>query len=390
LGLSDIITELGLDTTTTLALVIIGGAILITIILLMSYFNVLVMIASFSYPNARLKAMGNPYIRKKKLLELIELSGAQEAAMEISKEGYDLPPNIEKAGTEKAEQQLEIAQVAFLQKVIASNPQSIRPFLEAFLVKYDAMQIKKAIRARQSGLTNEDLKMKLIPVKEITPELIDDILDTTTVDDVCNAVKSTKFGDSLIKAQSEHKGDIVVLDLTLDKFFSSELRKSIIRVDSSVSETITLFVGKYADITNIKHIIRSKQQGLDPTTTESFLVEGGRILAPWKLKQMIEVKGLQELVTELEGTPYLDTLRDAMQEFSETKSIYSFEVALDRLLLKTASEIASSALIAAGPTIKFLVGKEFEVRNLKAVLRGTYEGLPSDRILPMLIMEEGS
>jgi V/A-type H+-transporting ATPase subunit C len=83
-------------------------------------------------------------------------------------------------------------------------------------------------------------------------------------------------------------------------------------------------------------------------------------------------------------------MRDAMQDYSETKSIYSLEVALDRLLLKTASEIASSALIAAGPTIKFLMGKEFEMRNLKAVLRGMYEGLPSDRILPMLITEEGS
>jgi vacuolar-type H+-ATPase subunit C/Vma6 len=270
LGISDIITELGLDTTSTLALIIIGGAVLITIILLMSYFNVLVMIASFSYPNARLKAMGNPYIRKRKLLDLIELSGAQEAAMEISKEGYNLPQNIEKVGTEEAEQKLEIAQVEFLQKVMASNPQSIRPFLEAFLIKYDALQIKKAIRARQSGTSNDDLKKKLIPVKEITQEIIDDILDTSTVDDVCNSVKSTRFGDSLLKAQAEHKGDIVVLDLTLDKFFSSELRKSIIRVDTSVSETITLYVGKYADITNIKHIIRSKQQRLDPQTAESF------------------------------------------------------------------------------------------------------------------------
>jgi V/A-type H+-transporting ATPase subunit C len=105
---------------------------------------------------------------------------------------------------------------------------------------------------------------------------------------------------------------------------------------------------------------------------------------------MIEVKGLSELITELEGTPYLETLREAMQNYSETKSIYSLEVALDRLLLKTASEIASSAMIFSGPTIKYLVAKEFEVRNLKAVLRGMYEGLPSESIMPMLIWEEGS
>jgi len=91
LGLMDIIEELALNETMTLALIVIGVAVLITIILLMSYFNILVTIASFSYPNARLRAMGNPYIRRQKLLELMEMSSPNEVAQEISKEGYKLP-----------------------------------------------------------------------------------------------------------------------------------------------------------------------------------------------------------------------------------------------------------------------------------------------------------
>jgi V/A-type H+-transporting ATPase subunit C len=86
----------------------------------------------------------------------------------------------------------------------------------------------------------------------------------------------------------------------------------------------------------------------------------------------------------------MDKLRDALQEYSEKKSIYSLEVAMDRMLLNSASGIASSALIAAGPTIKFIVAKEFEVRNLKAVLRGMYEGMSTESIMPLLILEEGS
>jgi V/A-type H+-transporting ATPase subunit C len=384
----DIIEELGLSDTMALALVVIGAAVLITIILLMSYFNILVTIASFSYPNARLRAMGNPFVRKEKLVELMELSSAGEAALEISKEGYKLPPNIEKVGMEEVERQLELAQVEFLKKVLASDPQSIRPFMEAFLIKYDAAQVKKALRARKNAMPNEELKKKLIPVKEINEEIIENILDASTIDEVCNAVRTTKFGDTLIKVASEHKGDIVALDLALDQFFSKELRLAITRVDTPVRETVTLFVGRYADITNIKHIIRSKQQGLDVALTERFLVEGGRNLAPWKLRSMIEVKGVPELVTELEGTPYLEIMREAMTNYTETKSIYALEAAFDKLLLQIAQEISSSALIAAGPTIKFIIAKEFEIRNLKALLRGLYENLPSEKIMPMLIMEE--
>ncbi len=390
MGLMEIIDDLATNNIVAFALLIIGAAVLITIILLMSYFNILVTIASFSYPNARIRAMGNPYITKRKLTELLEMSGAQEAAGEISKEGYKLPPNIEKVGLEEAESRLELAQVEFLKKVLAADPQSIRPLLEAYLVKYDALQVKKALRAKKNGIPIEDLKKKLVPVKEINSEVLENIIEAGSVEDVVSAVKSTRFGETLTKTQSEFKDDVVALDLALDKFFSKELRLAITRVDTSVKETITLFVGKYADITNIKHIIRSKQQGLDLATTERFLVEGGRNLAPWKLRQMIEAKGIAEIVSELEGTPYLEIAKNAMQDYAETKSIYSFEVAFDKLLLNTVSGISSSALIAAGPTIKFIVAKEFEIRNLKAVLRGLYEGIPTESVMPMLIWEERS
>ncbi len=388
MGIMDIIEELGLNDTITLAIVVIGAAVLITIILLMSYFNILVTIASFSYPNARLRAMGNPYVKKQKLMELMEMSSSGEVSIEISKEGYHLPPNIEKVGMDEVERQLELAQLEFLKKVLASDPQSIRPFLEAFLIKYDAAQVKKALRAKKNGISNEELRKKLIPVKEIDEKIIESLLDANTIDEVCNAIRTTKFGDALIKAASEHKDDIVALDLVLDGFFSKELRLAITRVDTPVRETVTLFVGKHADITNIKHIIRSKQQGLDVTLTERFLIEGGRNLASWKLRSMIEVKGIQEIVTELEGTPYIEKMREAMIDYTETKSIYAIEAALDKLLLQEAQEISSSALIAAGPTIKFIVAKEFEIRNLKAVLRGLHENLPSEKIMPMLIMED--
>ncbi|UCE37197.1 MAG: V-type ATPase subunit [Thermoplasmata archaeon] len=389
MGLMEIIEELVLKDTLAFALLVIGVAVLITIILLMSYFNILITIASFSYPNARLRAMGNPFVTKKRLTELLELSSSQEAALEISKEGYKLPPNIEKVGLDEAERLIELTHVEFLKKVLASDPQSLRPFLEAYLIKYDAMQVKKALRAKKNGMSFEDLKMRLVPVKEIDEEIIENMLEAGSVDEVISAVKSTRFGDTLSKTAGEYKDDIVALDLALDQFFSKELRLSITRVDTSVSETVTLFIGKHADITNLKHIIRSKQQGLDPQTTERFLVEGGRILALWKLRQLIEVKGIPEMITELEGTPYLEIMRNAMQDYNVSRSIYSFEMALDKLLLTEAQEISSSALIAAGPTIKFIVAKEFEVRNIKAVLRGMHEGLSPERIMPMLIMEEG-
>ncbi len=237
-------------------------------------------------------------------------------------------------------------------------------------------------------MSAEELKKRLIPVKAVDQEIVDALVETTSVDEVCNAVKATRFGEILLKTASEHRGDIVALDLALDKFFFRQLKLAITRVDTSVRETVTTFVGKYIDITNIKHIIRAKQQGLDASTTEEFLVPGGRNLADWKLSQMVETKGISELVTELEGTPYIEPMREAMQKYQEERSLFIFESTFDHMLLSAARELESSALIVAGPTIKFIIAKEYEVRNLKAVLRGMYEHMAAEDILPLLITED--
>ncbi|MFW5898683.1 MAG: V-type ATPase subunit [Candidatus Saliniplasma sp.] len=47
----------------------------------------------------------------------------------------------------------------------------------------------------------------------------------------------------------------------------------------------------------------------------------------------------------------------------------------------------SQYILNVGPILKYLVGKEYELRNLKALVRGVKEGVDSNRIKRMLILE---
>jgi vacuolar-type H+-ATPase subunit C/Vma6 len=40
-----------------------------------------------------------------------------------------------------------------------------------------------------------------------------------------------------------------------------------------------------------------------------------------------------------------------------------------------------------GPGIRFAVSKEYEVRNLKVVAKGIAEGVPSDQIKELMVVE---
>jgi len=102
---------------------------------------------------------------------------------------------------------------------------------------------------------------------------------------------------------------------------------------------------------------------------------------------MCEVNDLTELFNELEGTPYITPIRDAMSDYEKTRSISALEIAMDRFLLARIVDISIQYTITAGPMIRYIVSKEYETRNLKTVLRGLSEEMPDKKIAPLLITE---
>ncbi|HDM67099.1 MAG TPA: V-type ATP synthase subunit C, partial [Thermoplasmatales archaeon] len=53
-----------------------------------------------------------------------------------------------------------------------------------------------------------------------------------------------------------------------------------------------------------------------------------------------------------------------------------------------ARDISTSNYTTIGPTIRFLVSKEIEIRNLRIIAKGIGEQLPLENIKPLLIVEE--
>jgi vacuolar-type H+-ATPase subunit C/Vma6 len=58
--------------------------------------------------------------------------------------------------------------------------------------------------------------------------------------------------------------------------------------------------------------------------------------------------------------------------------------------LKFAKDISLQNYVNIGPTIRFLISKEFEIRNLKIISKGIEEKIHSDIIKNYLVTEIGS
>jgi V/A-type H+-transporting ATPase subunit C len=143
------------------------------------------------------------------------------------------------------------------------------------------------------------------------------------------------------------------------------------------------------DLVNIKNVLRAKQFGYDPESCKKLFIGEGREIASWKYDEISEVDSVSQVISGLEGTSYFDALKNSIETYNKDKSVQILETSLDSLFLKLVGDISTQNYVTIGPTIRFLVSKEFEIRNLKIIAKGISESLSPDNIKGFLVTEAG-
>lgn len=372
--LESLIDTLGLP---TFVLIVVGTSLLIVVILLMSYFKVLLSITNFTFPNAKIRARGNPFIKRDVLRSVVESTNVNEIFSRLREENYELPKE-ETGDLPTIETKLEQNMIGSLKKAYMAAPTNFKPFVNAWLFKYDVKMVKRAMKSIFRG--KEESEKRLIPVKIIDEEKVEEMRSSRNVQELMSALKDTKFQEPL-KGKEKVK-DFFEIDTELDKFLFEEIKSAANQVEGEERSTVRYFFGKYTDILNLEMIFRGLREEIEEERLKDALLPPGRELEDWKLNNMIEASDLDEALIELEGTSYAD-LREAKSALSHFK----LEKKLDEKLLQVVSEIHSQEILTVGPMLKFLIAKEVELRNLKILVRGVKDGLDPEKMKELMIME---
>ena len=355
---------------------ILGVAVIIMLITFMSYYRTIVSIARFAYPVARTRAIGNPFIKKEKLFELATAKTVSEAISMIEKEGY----HVDEKNVENSLNEYSINNMKKLAGVVPENSKAV---FDAFLTKIEIEQIKKLIRMKYSNAGKEDIMKKILPVKKLDTALISELSDAKDVENLVSMLKETSFNDAFKTDVYE----LLILERSLDKYAYEKLRNAYLRIDTGIQVPVSVFAGRTADIINIKILLRARKMGYTTEETEKFLLGKGREIAEWKLHEIVSAASVSDIVSELEGTSYAKFLKEKLPE-AEKAGIYVLENALDRYFLKIVSMLSSEHSLTIGPLLMFVVAKEYEIRNINAVIKGISEGLSSEKMESLLVYEE--
>ncbi len=376
----------GLPSNLFIILMVLAG-IAIFMVVIIYLIHYLMENAPFAYVNARVRSMESRLLDEHKMNELIEAAGMSEfmGFLEDTEYGnYLSEASNDALSIEKALN----THLAYIYKTLSNiSPDKAKKVLVLFEKKFDVQNIKTLLRAKYVGLSAEETFKYIIPLGTIPESRLRELCEAKTVEEVLNGLEGTEYSEVLSNESStyEHTGKLTSFELALDKYILEKLWNSV-GIEGTTEDIFKEFVGTMIDVENLKVILRAKYDNLSSEDTLKYILDVGYEIAPWKLKELAEAESVEGVISALEEIIYGSILSEHIEEYEDTKSIYVFEKALDNYLAKVGRRISHRQPFGIGPIIGLITSKEQEIKNLKIIIKGKMEGIPSNQIRELLRM----
>lgn len=358
--------------TWVLIIVILAGAIAVIYRPFSTY-------VKFVYPNAKYEAIGNPYITEKELNKLVESKN-----IESLKETLNTNKDYKLTGENiyALHKSLDDNLIKTIEQMKKDNSKKMKYFFDTYLEKLDLYLIKNVVKNR---LKNIDVDKKIVEnaFLQRTKNALQELIDADR-NKILEVLRNYGLPEDIKTLLEEKEVDFLKLDTIFDTYIVDRFKQT--PVPYKCESGKKRFVNYLVDTLNIKNVLRAKQLGYSKDSCKSLFLCEGQEIPKWRFNELAEADSVSQLISSLEGTSYYDPLKNSIEKYNRENSVQVLENALDCNLLNIVKNISMENYASIGPTIRFLVSKEFEIRNLKSIVKGIGENLPSDVIKNVLII----
>jgi V/A-type H+-transporting ATPase subunit C len=261
--------------------------------------------------------------------------------------------------------------------------------LANYLRKFDAWNAKTAIRGVYSGTSSEEISIDYIRAGEFDDDLLERMAVAGSIEEVVEHLDGTIFEPEFQSAYEDYEEQQVLIPLenAIDKTFYEHLLDDItpILVDKNTPEGLYLEVLQAEiDFRNIRNALRLSRTGTDIEPDEYF-IEGGKLFDAGELRQL--VGSFDDFVEYIRDSTYGDELSDALSDLDEAESLTQFEHALDSALLEYSDTLSYTYPVSICSALSYILAKEREIKNIRAIARGREVGLSVEEIEQELVVQ---
>ncbi|MEF8772148.1 ATP synthase A1 subunit C [Halodesulfurarchaeum sp.] len=257
-------------------------------------------------------------------------------------------------------------------------------FVARYLRKFDAWNLKTVLRGHYSGATDEEIRENLIDAGELDPEFLDELIATADIEAAVERIEDTMFGDNIEAAFEEYEdsGLLMPLENAIDRAYYEGLFYEA-KKETGPMELYQEFLQAEIDFRNVLNDLRIARSGADIDPADYF-IEGGRLFSRSEIGTL--VSDSDQLIDHIRDSRYEDDLESAIDALQADSDISVFERAIDEALLSYSDRLSHVYPLSVCPVLAYILAKEREVDNIRAIAHGKETGLSRATIESELVM----
>ena len=287
------------------------------------------------------------------------------------------------AGVDLIEYSLNRNLAKQFQSILRWSEGGLYDLIARYLRKFDAWNVKTVIRGIYTDAGTEAVEVDLIRAGEFDDRRIRRLLEADSIEAVVEVLEDTIYGPPLREAYAEYEetDTLVPLENAVDRAFYERLLGNL--PNDEPTRQYEAFLKAEVDFRNADNALRLARSGAEIDPAEYF-IEGGELFTRDTLARL--ARNLDELVEYITDSQYADELGPALRDLEEADSLIAFEHATDTALLAYGDRLGTIHPVSVTPIISYILAKEREVVNIRAIARGKEAGLPAAEIEEELVI----
>ncbi len=324
----------------------------------------------YAYASGRIRVLETRLLNRSAIGRLLDADSASEVIRFLSEGEYDTafadirdPSEFEKA------LEIEMNRIYDFVDELTYDPE----LTEIFKIREDFHNLKVLIKASylqgtKGNSYNNTLKKGTIPIDDIKLAIDPEAEKKDVVPDfIMKAINEAR-------SQYEATQNPQMIDIVIDNQLHSFMYQRALAYSN-------LFLGGYlealADLNNIKSFIRIKMLGEGIRLLDSALLPYGSLDKKLFLRKFDDT--VESFSADLSNTTYADVVAEGLRRWSDDHSLAMFEKLADNYLINYIKP-AKYIIFGVEPLIGYFLAKEHEIKQIRIIMIGKINGLPTEII----------
>jgi len=340
---------------------------------------------NYAYTVARVKAKKSLLLKEEDYDKLLMMT-VPEISRYISEAGYskemaDLAGRL--SGLNLLEHATHLNMAKVFSSILMSSTGELYEMVSAYLDKWDVWNLKVILRGKSYGLDAEGIREDLVAAGRLSADSLDKLIAFDSDDDILTnfgKIAHVSFPQEILAAYKS-SGNLGVIEDYLDKVHYERLIKSI-DLSSRPSHLFYDYIREEVDMKNFETILKLKSEGIYGEQVMKYIIRGGRKIDDRMLALLANAEDIGSMMSEASQLEFGEEIKTAL----ESNDVREAVLGLRRYERHKAKKFSRLYPLSVVPVVDYMINKEYEVRNIRVIARGTESGLDRDTIKGLLVI----